>query len=307
MRPTLRQLEYAVAVAEHRHFRRAAEACHVTQPALSAQVAQLEEILGVRIFDRNRRQVQVTAAGEQLLERVRSCLAEVDELEDLAAHLARPGAGPLRLGVIPTIAPYLLPALLPALRREHPDYELQLWEAQTTVLVQKLDRGELDLLLLAVPLPGDERPAAELGPEPFVLVVPEEHRLAHGPAPTEEQLDGEPLLLLAEGHCLRQHALAACRLDGRGIYGPMHANSLSMLVQMVRNGLGLTLLPASAIEVELNDRTGLAVRRFREPGPSRMLGALWRDGGARSAELESLARFCASHLDDRIQRSLTNL
>ena len=213
MRPTLRQLEYALAVAEHHHFRRAAQACHVTQPALSAQIAQLEDLLGVRIFERNRRQVRVTPAGARLLERMRACLREVDELEDLAAHLSRPGAGPLRIGVIPTVAPYLLPGLLPALRDHAPDYELQLWEAQTSTLLEKLDRGELDLLLLALPLPGVDRRGTPLGDEPFVLLVPAEHPLATGPAPGEDQLDGEPLLLLAEGHCLREHALAACRLS----------------------------------------------------------------------------------------------
>ena len=139
MRPTLRQLEYAIAVAEHRHFRRAAESCHVTQPALSTQIRQLEDLIGVQIFERDRRNVHVTAAGEQILARARACTGEMRELEDLARQLAKPGTGPLRLGVIPTVAPYLLPALLPRLRESHPGYELELWEEQTSLLVDKLD------------------------------------------------------------------------------------------------------------------------------------------------------------------------
>lgn len=307
MGPTLRQLEYALAVAEHRHFRRAAAACHVTQPALSAQVAQLEELLGVRIFERNRRSVRVTAAGERILDQMRVCVREVGELEDLAAQLARPGSGPLRLGVIPTIAPYFLPALLPALRREHPDYDLQLWEARTAVLLDRLDRGGLDLLVLALPLPGDGRPATELAREPFVLLVGDDHPLAHGPDPDPAALDEEPLLLLAEGHCLRDHVLSACRAKARPRLRPMHVESLSMLVQMVRNRLGVTLLPAGAITQELADRGGLAVRRFREPEPSRILGAVWRPGSARDAELSGLARFCAAHLQRQVDDALTLL
>lgn len=307
MRPTLRQLEYAIAVAEHRHFRRAAEACHVTQPALSTQIGQLEETLGVRIFDRNRRKVHVTAAGEQILERARACLREAQELEALAGHLAHPGAGPLRLGIIPTVAPYLLPEFLPALREAHPGYEISLREDQTDALLAKLDAGEIDLAFLALPVPGDNRPVREIAVEPFVLVTPGDHPLATEGAVAEADLPGEDLLLLAEGHCLRDHALAACKLPPRGSEGPMHANSLSMLVQMVRNGMGITLLPAPAVPVEAASREGLALRRFREPQPSRMLGAAWREPNAREAEFAKLCDLAATVVGAATRRTMQSL
>lgn len=307
MKPTLRQLEYALAVAEHRHFRRAAEACHVTQPALSTQIGQLERILGVKIFDRNRRHVHVTAAGERILERARACVREADELEDLAAHLARPGTGPLRLGLIPTVAPYLLPALLPALRQSYPDYQLQLREDRTEQLLAKLDTGELDLAFLALPLPGHTRPARTITREPFLLLTPAEHPLAGRGPVAEEGLPGDELLLLAEGHCLRDHALAACRLPPTDGDGPMHANSLSMLVQMVRNGLGITLLPAPAIPVEVASREGLHLQRFRDPEPSRILGAVWRDGTSRASEFGALCDLVAELVDEATAQALASL
>jgi LysR family hydrogen peroxide-inducible transcriptional activator len=307
MRPTLRQLEYAIAVADHRHFRRAAEACHVTQPALSTQIAQLEETLGIRIFDRNRRRVDVTAAGEQILERARACLREADGLRDLANHLARPGAGPLRLGIIPTVAPYLLPDFLPAIRAEHPDYEVSLREDQTEALLARLDAGEIDLAFLALPIPGDHLQVREIGEEPFVLLTPGDHPLARSTEVHENELPGEELLLLAEGHCLRDHALAACQLPPRGSDGPMHANSLSMLVQMVRNRMGITLLPAAAIPVEATSREGLALRRFRDPEPSRMLGAAWRARNSREGEFDALCDLAASVVGTATKRALRSL
>lgn len=307
MRPTLRQLEYAVAVAEFRHFRKAAAACHVSQPALSSQIQALEATLGIRIFERDRRRVHVTAAGEQLLARARASLREVDDLLDLAAHLARPGTGPLRLGIIPTVAPYLLPGLLPALRDEHPDYDVQIWEAQTGELMAKLDSREVDLLVLALPIPGDDRPAHDLAREPFVLLTPEAHPLAKADQPAIDDLDGRELLLLADGHCLREHALAACELAGATAQGPMHANSLSMLVQLVRNGMGITLLPASAVPVELADRRGLAVRRFRDPEPSRILGAVWREESSRASELSKLCELVADQAGRQVHSAFQNL
>jgi len=307
MRPTLRQLEYAIAVAEYRHFRRAAESCHVTQPALSTQIRQLEELLGVQIFERDRRAVHVTAAGEQIMVRARACTGEMRELEDLAARLASPGTGPLRLGVIPTVAPYLLPALLPLLHETHPGYELEIWEEQTSSLIERLDHGEVDLLLLAFPLPGDDRDGHELIREPFMLLLPEGHRLSTIEEPGDEDLAGEPVLLLEDGHCLRDHALAACRLGTGALSGPVHANSLSMLVQMVRNGLGITLLPASAVPVEVTDRNGLVVRRFRDPAPSRILGTLWRNASARAPDFVSLSQLFASNLQSQMDRALQSL
>lgn len=300
MNPTLRQLEYAVAVADLRHFRRAAERCHVTQPALSTQIQQLEETLGARLFERGRSGVLVTPAGEEIVERARRVLQEVRELGDTAQRWRAPGAGVLRLGVIPTVAPYLLPQLLPELRRGFPGYELQLWEEQTARLVQRLRAGEIDVLLLALPVAGDDLVTAHLADEPFVLLTPRNHRLARVESPRQSDLAGEQLLLLEDGHCLRDQALEVCALTGATQAPQLHASSLSTVVQMVLNGQGITLLPSTAIAVEVRRRKGLVLRSFVEPAPSRALGVVWRRGSARDADYRTVA----SLFREAIQRRL---
>lgn len=289
MDPTLRQLEYAVAVADLRHFRRAAERCHVTQPALSTQIQQLEELLGSRLFERGRGGVLITPAGEEIVERARRVLQEVRELGDTAQRWRAPGAGVLRLGVIPTIAPYLLPQLLPELRQGFPGYELQLWEEQTARLVQRLRAGEIDVLLLALPIAGDDLVTAQLADEPFVLLAPRNHRLARVESPRQTDLAGEQLLLLEDGHCLRDQALQVCALAGATQAPQLHASNLSTVVQMVLNGQGITLLPATAVAVEVRRRKGVVLRRFVEPAPSRALGLVWRRGSARDADYRTVA------------------
>lgn len=301
MDPTFRQLEYAVAVADHRHFRRAAEACHVTQPALSTQIQQLESTLGVQLFERGRRGVLVTPEGEQILARARGCLQGVRDLTDTAAQLRRPGAGALRFGLIPTIAPYLLPHLVPRLRSAYPDAELQLWEEQTEVLLARLRRGEVDLLLLALPLHGDDLVCQALADEPFVLLAPAEHPLSDLPHLLQADLEDAPVLLLEDGHCLRDQALDICETAGARATHQVHANSLATLVQMVANGLGVTLLPATAIPVEARAASGLVLRWFEEPRPSRSIGLVWRNGAAREKDYQALAEVFQQEISIRLE------
>ncbi len=292
MRPSIRQLEYLVAVAETLHFGRAAKQCAVTQPALSAQIQQLEELLGVQLFERGRRGVLVTPEGEAVIARARVALRELDELLDVARAARQPLEGPLRLGVIPTIAPYLLPPLLPRVREAHPRLALVLREDQTARLVAQLEAGSLDLLLLALPV--EEAPLEELSlyEEPFVFAAPVGHRLAKGKARIPEAaLADEEVLLLEDGHCLRAQALAVCERAGARESGRIQATSLGTLMQMVANGLGVTLLPERAVPVEVRPGAGdaeLVVRPFREPAPSRSIGLAWRRGSAGGAEFHAL-------------------
>jgi LysR family hydrogen peroxide-inducible transcriptional activator len=289
VRPSIRQLEYLVALGASRHFGRAARACAVTQPALSLQIRQLEELLGVKLFERGRRQVLVTPAGERMIERAREALQRVDDLLDEARAAQRPFTGRLSLGVIPTVAPYLLPRALPAVRAAWPGLELLLREDQTQRILARLRGGELELLLLALPVPGEDLESLPLFEEPFVLAVPDAHPLARGHGPvTESALRGEPVVLLEEGHCLRDQALALCDAAGARETGRVQATSLGTLVQMVANGLGITLLPATSLEVEARAGSGIALRAFAAPVPGRSIGLVWRRGSARRAEFRAL-------------------
>jgi LysR family hydrogen peroxide-inducible transcriptional activator len=295
-RPSIRQLECAVAVADALHFGRAARACAITQPALSAQIQALEDLLGIRLFERGRRGVMVTAAGAPLIEQARAALAGLDRLVESAAREHEPLTGTLRLGVIPTVAPYLLPPLLPAVRRAWPRLRLVLREEQTARLVEQLGLGALDVLLLALPV---ERAGLEELPllrEPFTFVAPASHPLAKARGPLREAaLADQEILLLEDGHCLRAQALEVCRGAGAAP-GRIQATSLTTLVQMVANGLGATLLPERALAVELRADPGLVARPFARPAPSRTLGLAWRPGAARAGEYRLLGQTLAGAL-----------
>ncbi|BDU74524.1 LysR substrate-binding domain-containing protein [Mesoterricola silvestris] len=285
---TLRQLQYVLAVAETLNFRRAAEACAVAQPALSAQIAALEAALGVRIFERGRGGVVVTPAGAALVARARGILLASGELVQEARSRQDPLAGPLRLGIIPTLAPYLLPELAPRLRRAFPALVPQWLEERTPVLVRSLQEGHLDAALLAVEAELEDLEWFPLGKDPFLLTLPEAHPLARerGPFPLE-RLDGERLLLLEDGHCLRDQALAACsrsRIEELGY----RATSLPTLVQMVASGLGVTLLPRLAVPTE-TARAAVAVRPLVDPPPFRTLALAWRAGSYLKPATERLA------------------
>lgn len=287
-RPTIRQLEYAVAVAEHRSFRRAAAACQVSQPALSALIAQLERDLGAQLFERDRRRVLVTPAGEELVARGRRILGELDALVDDARGHREPLSGTLRLGVIPTVAPYLLPRVLPVVRAKHPRLRLVLREDQTARVLADLDAGKLDACLLATPVPGDLA-VARLYHEEFLLAAPSTHPLMTRKRLKEADLDGETTLLLEDGHCLRDQALAVCATAGAREATELRATSLPTLVQMVASGLGVTLLPELAADALVaGPRTGVKVAKLAEH-PGREIGLVWRMSSARGRELGMLA------------------
>lgn len=284
---SLRQLQYAVAVADTGRFRRAAERCHVSQPALSAQLAQLESTLGAQIFERDRRGVRTTAAGEEILTRARQLLAGVDDLLASAARFADPLAGRLRIGVIPTVAPYALPEVVPALRARFPRLQLLWREDRTVDVIRGLEHGNLDAGLVALEAEIGDLDHAEVATDPFLLAVPPGHALARKRRPRAEDLDAENVLLLDDGHCLRHQVLAICgRADSQE--ADFRATSLSTLTQMVVGGAGVTLLPALAAAVE-NRSGSLVLRRFEKPEPCRTLALVWRRRTPHAAALRELA------------------
>jgi LysR family hydrogen peroxide-inducible transcriptional activator len=293
MRPphpfTLRQLQYVVAVAEQRSFRGAAEACHVAQPSLSAQIAQIEEALGVLLFERDKRHVALTSAGEALLARIRPLLLGADELVASALTLSDPLAGSLKLGVIPTLGPYLLPDVAPLLRAEFPRLAFVWVEEKTSTLVERLGAGELDGAVVALEAEIGDLPHVLLGEDPFLFAAPKTHPLASGKRPLQPtELDGERVLLLDDGHCFREQALSFCARVGAE-EADYRATSLATLVQMVAGGAGVTLLPRLAIAVE--NRTGaLSLRTFAGKPPSRTLALVYRRGAAREATLKQVGQ-----------------
>jgi len=285
---TLRQLQYIVEVARLGGFRRAAQACHVSQPALSAQVAAAEQQLGVQIFERDRRSVRLSPSGDQLVEQAQRVLVAAADLRELARQLADPFSGRLRLGVIPTIGPYLLPEITPPLAQAFPKLTLTWSEARTEDLVQALRAGSLDASLLAVEADIGELEYAPLGRDPFVLAAAPGHPAVRSRGlATADVLNGTSVLLLDDGHCFREQALQVCaqaRVDEHSF----RATSLATLVQMVSTGKAVTLLPTIALTVE-NRRSQLRVRKFAAPGPGRTLALAWRRGAAMAKTLRAVA------------------
>jgi LysR family hydrogen peroxide-inducible transcriptional activator len=289
--PTLRQLEYLVAVAEHGTFGAAAEAVHVSQPAMSSQIAELEHRLGITVFERDRRGARVTPEGEAIVTAARRVLDEAGELVRLAGDRRGDLVGLLALGVIPTMAPYLLPTVVREVRRRYPATELRLRELRTSELVDALLDGTLDLGLLAAPVPELDRgvEVAELARDAFVLALPEGHPLAGTARVSQSALAGLQMLLLEDGHCLRTHAENACSQIGAGTVGSFQATGLPSLSQMVAAGMGATLLPACAVEVETRPGSGLTTRRLRSPEPYRTVVLAWRANSPRAEHFRTLA------------------
>jgi LysR family hydrogen peroxide-inducible transcriptional activator len=302
MLPTMTQLRYLVAVADHLHFRKAAAACHVTQPALTTQIQALEERLGAPLVERNKRKVMLTALGRDVVARARHILEEARGIGEIARRARAPLSGPLLLGVIPTIGPYLLPGLLGQVREVFPDLQLFLREDQTARLLERLTAGQLDLLLLALPVDAPGIETLPLYDEPFVLATPRSHLLAGKRRIAEGDLAGQEVLLLEDGHCLRDQALAVCNMAGARENSGFQATSLNTLSQMVANGLGVSLLPSLSAEVETRSAPGLVIRRFESPEPSRRIGLAWRSTSARRAEFELLGRFLAERLPQGVKR-----
>ncbi len=295
--PTLRQLRYLTALAEFGHFGRAAEACLVTQSTLSAGLQELETLLGTALVERTTRHVHLTPLGLAVAARARRLLADAQDLVDEVRAADAPLSGALRLGVIPTIAPYLLPRTLPRLRAAHPQLRLVLKEDLSARLADDLRAAELDALLLALPWPLEGAEILELGDDPFLLVVPPGHPLAQGTATAMPDLPADELLLLGEGHCLREHALSACRLvdrsgGGHGLVG----TSLHTVIQMVAGGLGVTLLPKMAVDAGALAGTGLIAKPLADPEAKRRIGLAWRASSPRKAEMQALGRFFADAL-----------
>ncbi|MEV0601283.1 hydrogen peroxide-inducible genes activator [Streptomyces sp. NPDC050315] len=290
--PSLSQLRAFAAVAEHLHFREAAAEIGMSQPALSGAVSALEDALGVQLLERTTRKVLLSPAGERVAARARTVMAAVGDLMEEAEAARAPFTGVLRLGVIPTVAPYLLPTVLKLVHGTYPDLDLQVHEEQTASLLDGLAQGRLDLLLLAVPLGVAGVTELPLFDEDFVLVAPKEHWLGgRGDIPREalRELD---LLLLDEGHCLRDQALDICREAGRdeGAAVTTSAAGLSTLVQLVAGGMGVTLLPRTALRVETGRNEELTTGYFDDPAPSRRIALAMRTGAARQREFEEFAQ-----------------
>ncbi|PRP95156.1 LysR substrate-binding domain-containing protein [Enhygromyxa salina] len=285
---TLRQLQYACAVAEELSFRKAAARCHVSQPSLSAQIAELERMLEVQLFERDRRRVLLTRAGEAVIGRARAVLLAAEDVVDAATRHGDPLVGALRVGVIPTIAPYLLPDLDPALREAFANLQLQWTEDKTETLVAMLGAGELDVALLALEAEIGELDYVKIGEDPFVLAAPRGHALAaRRSAVTPEALADARVYLLDDGHCFREQAADLCAVTGAREQG-FRATSLTTLVQLAGGGDGVTILPALAVEVE-NRRARLVIRKFRRPAPRRTIVFAWRRGSALADSLRELA------------------
>jgi LysR family hydrogen peroxide-inducible transcriptional activator len=291
----LRDLHYLVAVADTRHFGRAAAACHVSQPTLSAQLKKLEQYLGVQLIERGTRRASMTTAGERIVARARAMLEASDDIVEIAKSFADPLAGRLRLALLPTIGPYLLPRVTPRLRKALPRLELMLYEYQTATLLARLRAGEIDAGILALPVDLDGLDVMPLYDEPFVLAAPSTHRLAKsGPLRTAD-LAGEAVLLLEDGHCLRDQALDVCNRVGMHEKQDFRATSLETLRQMVASGVGVTLLPELATRGAYGAARGITVRAFARPAPMRRIGAVWRTTSARREAIEAVARVIATH------------
>jgi len=287
----LRDLRYLVALADHKHFGRAAEASFVSQPTLSTQIRKLEEELGVALVERAPRRVMLTPIGREIADRARKVIADVAQMTEIARRSRDPEAGTVRLGLFPTLAPYLLPHVLPAVRARFPRLELLLVEEKTDAILARLRDGRLDAGILALPVHDDQLHVEPLFEEPFVLAVPRSHRLATRTTPLSlAELDHEHLLLLEEGHCLRDQALDVCRLAGANERDGFRATSLETLRQMVAAGVGITLLPMLAVQPPVPPSPDIRLLSFRGKPPSRALAMVWRRSSAMGAFLTQLAQ-----------------
>jgi LysR family hydrogen peroxide-inducible transcriptional activator len=286
----LQDLRYLVAVADHRHFGRAAEACYVSQPTLSTQLKKLERELGVELIERNPRQIMLTGVGESVVERARVVLRETDNIREVARRATDPEAGSLRIGLFPTLAPYLLPHIVPVLHERFPKLELLLVEEKSAVVHQRLRDGQLDVGLLAMPVHDDHLISEPLFSEEFVLAVPSGHPLSQvdGTVSTSV-LAGENVLLLEEGHCLRDQALSVCQIAGAEERAGFRATSLETLRQMVAAGVGVTLLPELAVEAPVPASPDIDLVRFDPPVPRREIAMFWRRTSAYADFLPEIA------------------
>src|SRR5579871_114171 len=291
----LKDLRYLVAVAEQKHFGRAAASCFVSQPTLSAQLKKLEQSLGVQLIERAPNNVCLTPAGAEIVARARRILEASDEVVTLARSQRDPLAGRLAVALLPTIGPYLLPRVLPSIRKALPRLELRLYEYRTSPMLEKLHAGELDVGILALPVEAGGLESRELYREPFLVALPERHALAGHERIRVSDLKDEPLLLLEDGHCLRDQALEVCSRGGARESQDFRATSLETLRQMVAAGAGVTLLPQLASRGAYGHARGVVTRPFARPVPSRQIGAVWRRSTARTAAIQAVCELIARH------------
>lgn len=285
----LRDLGYFVALADHLHFGKAAAASFVSQPTLSTQIRKLEEELGVALVERAPRNVMLTPAGREVATRARRVMADIEQMREAARRSQDPEAGTVRLGLFPTLGPYLLPHVVPAIRSRFPQLELLLVEEKSDVLLERLQQGRLDAALLALPVGDDQLEVEFLFEEPFVLAVPEAHALAGRGRISLDDLADQRLLLLADGHCLRDQALDVCHLAGASEKGEFQATSLETLRQMVAANVGVTLLPTLAVKPPVARSDTIRLVDFRAPAPSRRIAMVWRRSTAMAGFLHELA------------------
>jgi len=283
---TLKQFRYFDALSRSGHFGRAAEACAISQPALSMQIKEMEETLGTELFERGARQARLTSFGEEFAKRVRDILRSVDELGDLARAAQDRLVGRLRIGVIPTVAPYLLPAIISNLTEAHTGLDIQLRETLTAKLIRELTEGRLDTAIVALPVSEPALTEVRLFTEDFVLVRPSEDE--GKPVPDRRKLREMRLLLLEEGHCFRDQALSFCKIGSARPREILDGSSLSTLVQMVSAGIGVTLIPEMAVAVETRS-AAVSIARFKPPRPSRTIGMIWRRSSPLAGQLDRIA------------------
>lgn len=286
----LRDLRYFVALADTRHFGRAAESCFVSQPTLSTQLKKLEEELGIALIERAPRNILLTPAGEQILKHARQALAQVSQMHEIAKHIRGPEAASVRLGIFPTLAPYLLPHVVPKLRKRFPHLELLLIEEKTETLIVQLRNGLIDAAILAEPVNDEHFDAMHLFTEPFVLALPEKHPLTRQRTLGMGELEQQHLLLLEDGHCLREQALDVCALSGAGEKEGFRATSLETLRQMVAAGVGITLLPMLAVQPPVPESPHIRLMPFRDPAPTRRISLYWRKSSVRADFLTDIGR-----------------
>jgi LysR family transcriptional regulator, hydrogen peroxide-inducible genes activator len=286
---TLRQLRYFEALARHKHFGRAAEDCGISQPALSMQIRELEQLLGAALVERRPNEVVLTELGSEISRRAEQLLTGANDLVDFAKHTQKVLTGVLRLGVIPTIAPYLLPRILPAVQKQYPELKLELRETQTDILLDELGRGMLHLLILALPAGDGEIETLHLFDDPFLLALPADDPLPPKSRVNARDVSSRQLILLEEGHCLRDQALAFCATQSGDTPAGLGATSLSTVMQMVANGYGATLLPRIAVDAGLADKR-VKLLRFADPEPRRSIGLAWRRTSPRKVDFLALGQ-----------------
>ncbi len=296
----LRELEYLLAVDEERHFHRAADRCFVSQPTLSGQLKKLEQELGVQLVERNNRQVRMTEAGRAVSDQARRVLNEAQAIQSIARTFHDPMQGELQLGLIPTVAPYLLPVIMPLFKKQYPGLKLWLHEQQTAVLLDKLRTAELDLLILALPVETNEFAEWDLFNEVFWLAVPRQAPLAKKTNLRLADLQDQEMLLLEEGHCLRGQALEVCFSAGAHENAGFRATSLETLRHMVGEGMGMTLIPDLAVPKRRLKSDPVSYVPFRDPKPARRIGMLYRKDSYREVVFQNMAGLIRDNMPERI-------